>query len=288
MATDFKSIPLINISPLVEKWDDPNMAQDKGVAEVVRQLDRACREAGFFYVEGHGIPNSLINEIRSISRRFFHLPYDEKLEVKLSAATGYRGYQRVGENITKGVPDMHEAIDVINSVPCQLSNSYGIRKQGTLAYHLGVVYELSSLITSLCCPRIVEGCANLGVNNILQAVTLLSMTTNLWEKTHKFIKREEQDKFKADIEMLKQLANQLGISLRNCDKASIEKLEEEITLKTKKLQKTLKLELVKKKLEKKLLELNEDNLDDDDLDEDDDELDEEYHLSVPVLLRKKK
>lgn len=23
-----------------------------------------------------------------------------------------RGYQRVGENITKGVPDMHEAIDV--------------------------------------------------------------------------------------------------------------------------------------------------------------------------------
>ncbi|KAL6572984.1 hypothetical protein OROHE_002460 [Orobanche hederae] len=111
MATDFKSIPLIDISPLMEKWDDPNMAQDKGVAEVVRQLDRACREAGFFYVEGHGIPNSLINEIRSISRRFFHLPYDEKLEIKLSAATGYRGYQRVGENITKGVPDMHEAID---------------------------------------------------------------------------------------------------------------------------------------------------------------------------------
>lgn len=24
----------------------------------------------------------------------------------------YRGYQKVGENITKGKPDMHEAIDV--------------------------------------------------------------------------------------------------------------------------------------------------------------------------------
>lgn len=23
-----------------------------------------------------------------------------------------RGYQRIGENITKGIPDMHEAIDV--------------------------------------------------------------------------------------------------------------------------------------------------------------------------------
>ncbi|KAL6513758.1 hypothetical protein OROHE_019618 [Orobanche hederae] len=148
----------------------------------------------------------------------------------------------------------------LNSVPSQLSNSYGIRKQGTLAYHLGVVYELSSLITSL----------------------------KFVGEDPKFIKREEQDKFKAEIEMLKQLANQLESSVRNCDKASIEKLEEEITIKTKKLQKTLKLELVKKKLEKKLLELNEDNLDDDELDEDDDELDEEYHLTVPVLLRKKK
>nr|GMC97066.1 probable 2-oxoglutarate-dependent dioxygenase At3g49630 [Ipomoea batatas]GMD00949.1 probable 2-oxoglutarate-dependent dioxygenase At3g49630 [Ipomoea batatas] len=50
MATDFKSIPLIDVSPLVDKWDHPNIAQDEGVAEVVRQLDQACREAGFFYV----------------------------------------------------------------------------------------------------------------------------------------------------------------------------------------------------------------------------------------------
>ena len=39
-----------DISPLVEKWDDSNMTQDDGVMEVVRQLDKACREAGFFYV----------------------------------------------------------------------------------------------------------------------------------------------------------------------------------------------------------------------------------------------
>ncbi|XP_073041113.1 homoarginine-6-hydroxylase 2-ODD-C23.1 isoform X2 [Primulina eburnea] len=50
MATDFKSIPLIDISPLMEKWDDPNMSLDGGVAQVVQQLHQACREAGFFYV----------------------------------------------------------------------------------------------------------------------------------------------------------------------------------------------------------------------------------------------
>ncbi|CAI0406170.1 unnamed protein product [Linum tenue] len=50
MATDFKSIPIIDIGPLLSKSDDPDMGSDPGVAQVVEQLDRACREAGFFYV----------------------------------------------------------------------------------------------------------------------------------------------------------------------------------------------------------------------------------------------
>lgn len=41
---------IVDISPLVEKWDDSNMTQDQGVMQVVGQLDKACREAGFFYV----------------------------------------------------------------------------------------------------------------------------------------------------------------------------------------------------------------------------------------------
>jgi len=32
-----------------------------------------------------------------------------------------RGYQRIGENVTKGIPDIHEAIDV--SVLCPLGIS---------------------------------------------------------------------------------------------------------------------------------------------------------------------
>lgn len=34
----------------MEKWDDPNMFQDEGVAQIVQQLHQACRDAGFFYV----------------------------------------------------------------------------------------------------------------------------------------------------------------------------------------------------------------------------------------------
>ncbi|KAF5463755.1 hypothetical protein F2P56_013896 [Juglans regia] len=116
MATDFKFIPVIDISPLLAKYDDPKMADDPGVYEVVRQLDQACREAGFFYVKGHGIPDSIIKEVKSVAHKFFELPYEEKLKIKMTAATGFRGYQRIGENITKGVPDMHEAIDCYKEV----------------------------------------------------------------------------------------------------------------------------------------------------------------------------
>jgi hypothetical protein len=42
--------PLPDIGPLVEKIDDPSMANDKDLLQVVRLLDDACKEAGFFYV----------------------------------------------------------------------------------------------------------------------------------------------------------------------------------------------------------------------------------------------
>ncbi|CAL5041182.1 unnamed protein product [Urochloa decumbens] len=111
MGSGFKAIPLIDIGPLVEKIDDPNMVNDADLLEVVRMLDDACKEAGFFYVKGHGITESLMKEVRDVTRKFFQLPYEEKLKIKMTPRSGYRGYQRIGENVTKGKPDMHEAID---------------------------------------------------------------------------------------------------------------------------------------------------------------------------------
>ncbi|XP_038723761.1 probable 2-oxoglutarate-dependent dioxygenase At3g50210 isoform X2 [Tripterygium wilfordii] len=116
MPTDFKSLPVIDVSPLLAKCDDPNLAQDPGVCEVVKQLDQACRETGFFYAKCHGIPDSLIKEVKIAAHNFFHLPYEEKLKIKMTTASGYRGYQRLGENITKGIPDMHEAIDCYREI----------------------------------------------------------------------------------------------------------------------------------------------------------------------------
>eukprot|EP00252_Welwitschia_mirabilis_P001567 TRINITY_DN11448_c0_g1_i4.p1 TRINITY_DN11448_c0_g1~~TRINITY_DN11448_c0_g1_i4.p1 ORF type:complete len:249 (+),score=46.54 TRINITY_DN11448_c0_g1_i4:213-959(+) len=40
----------------------------------------------------------------------------------MNASTGYRGYQKIGENITEGAPDMHEAIDCYREIQ---PNAYG-------------------------------------------------------------------------------------------------------------------------------------------------------------------
>ncbi|KAK6258567.1 hypothetical protein SCA6_013041 [Theobroma cacao] len=122
------------------------MAQDPGVCEVVKQLDQACREAGFFYVKGHGIPETLVKEVRNITHKFFDLPYEEKLKIKMTAAAGYRGYQRVGENITKGVPDMHEAIDCYKELKQGMYGAFGKPMEGCNQWYVKRTSDLSRKI----------------------------------------------------------------------------------------------------------------------------------------------
>ncbi|XP_074264209.1 homoarginine-6-hydroxylase 2-ODD-C23-like [Silene latifolia] len=138
MATDFTCIPIIDISCLVEKWNDANMDEDGGVLNLVRQLDEACRLAGFFYVKGHGIPDTLLKEVRDITRQFFYQPLEEKLKIKLSEQTGYMGYQEVGDNITKGVPDMHEAIDCYKELKHGLYGDLGKPMEGPNLWYVHI------------------------------------------------------------------------------------------------------------------------------------------------------
>ncbi|KAF3438999.1 hypothetical protein FNV43_RR17274 [Rhamnella rubrinervis] len=155
MATDFKFIPIIDIGPLLAKCGDPKMAEDPAVSEAVKQLDQACREAGFFYVKGHGIPDSLIKEVRNLTRKFFELPYEEKIKIKMTPATGYRGYQRIGENITKGIPDIHEAIDCYKEVKPGMYGALGKTMEGSNIWPLDppkfkvLMEEYISLCTDL-------------------------------------------------------------------------------------------------------------------------------------------
>ena len=65
--TPMNSIPVIDIAPLVN--GSPDRAQ-----AVAMTLGSACREVGFFYVSGHGIPPELIARVFEMSAAFFAAP----------------------------------------------------------------------------------------------------------------------------------------------------------------------------------------------------------------------
>ncbi len=76
-----------------------------------REIGRACRETGFFYVTGHGVPASLRSGLDAASREFFALPEREKREIEMSrGGRAWRGYFPVGGELTSGERDLKEGL----------------------------------------------------------------------------------------------------------------------------------------------------------------------------------
>src|SRR5262245_36045178 len=61
--SEFSQVPVIEVAPL--------MHHTVRRAETAAQIDAACREAGFFYVVGHGVDESLCQQLDALSREFF-------------------------------------------------------------------------------------------------------------------------------------------------------------------------------------------------------------------------
>ncbi|XP_030440650.2 probable 2-oxoglutarate-dependent dioxygenase SLC1 [Syzygium oleosum] len=52
--------------------------QGSNRSQVLKCLANACEEYGFFQLVNHGIPSEVIEEMGSVGRRFFELPYEER------------------------------------------------------------------------------------------------------------------------------------------------------------------------------------------------------------------
>jgi len=74
-------------------------------------LRTATHEVGFFHLR-HGIPRDVINDLFAVARRFFALPEAEKTAIAMTNSPWFRGYTRVGGELTQGVVDWREQIDV--------------------------------------------------------------------------------------------------------------------------------------------------------------------------------
>ena len=99
------AIPVIDIAPLV------NGVQPQAVAKT---LGRACRDVGFFYVTGHGVPQALTADVFKASAAFFAGPASMREAVSFSGPADNRGYIRVGgEALDPGKPaDVKEAFNI--------------------------------------------------------------------------------------------------------------------------------------------------------------------------------
>jgi isopenicillin N synthase-like dioxygenase len=78
----------------------------------LEKLRSAARETGFFYLIGHGIEISFLDDLFAQSRSFFDLPDAAKLAVEMVHSPHFRGYTRVGWEHTRGQRDWREQLDV--------------------------------------------------------------------------------------------------------------------------------------------------------------------------------
>jgi isopenicillin N synthase-like dioxygenase len=75
------------------------------------QLREVARDFGFFYLTGHGIPQKRIDTVIALSKRFFALPEQQKLEIEMKKSPHFRGYNRAGLEYTRGSQDWREQVD---------------------------------------------------------------------------------------------------------------------------------------------------------------------------------
>ncbi|MBU8808365.1 isopenicillin N synthase family oxygenase [Mycolicibacterium goodii] len=90
--------------PVVDLGDDAAVLADR--------LRRVAHEVGFFYLVGHGVPDDLVDRVLTAARRLFALPQADKDAIAMVNSPHFRGYTRLGGELTGGRVDWREQIDI--------------------------------------------------------------------------------------------------------------------------------------------------------------------------------
>lgn len=90
--------------PVVDLGDDPDVLRPK--------LRAVAHEVGFFYLTGHGVPPDLVDRVLAVARKLFALPQAAKDAVAMTNSPHFRGYTRLGGELTGGDVDWREQIDI--------------------------------------------------------------------------------------------------------------------------------------------------------------------------------
>jgi len=108
--TTLKHVPVIDLAP----------ARNRSVAErraVAAEIDTACRALGFLVISGHGVEPQLVRATRQAALKFFALPFEEKMRLKLPPGPS-RGYfppqsQALAQSLERqSPPDLKETFNI--------------------------------------------------------------------------------------------------------------------------------------------------------------------------------
>ncbi|MFJ8584389.1 isopenicillin N synthase family dioxygenase [Streptomyces sp. NPDC093595] len=77
-----------------------------------RDLHEAARDVGFFHLTGHGVSPAETERVLAVTRAFFALPEADRLAIANLRSPHFRGYTRVGHELTGGRSDWRDQLDV--------------------------------------------------------------------------------------------------------------------------------------------------------------------------------
>jgi len=103
MSDTARTLPVLDLRRFAADHPDRDAA--------LEELRTISRSVGFFYLEGHGIPQGEIDRLTALARQFFSLNEEQKLEIEMRKSPHFRGYNRAGFEYTRGTQDWREQVD---------------------------------------------------------------------------------------------------------------------------------------------------------------------------------
>ena len=104
MSRDQGAIPVLDLSTA-------RLPYGSFSPDFIEQLRHATHDVGFFQVTGYGGSPDQAGHLLDVVRRFFDLPLEERMKLDNRLSPHYRGYTRMGTEVTQGRADAREQID---------------------------------------------------------------------------------------------------------------------------------------------------------------------------------
>lgn len=104
MSHDQGAIPVLDLATARQSDGSFN-------PEFIEQLRHATHHVGFFQITGYGASPGQPERLLDLIRRFFTLPLEERMKLDNRRSPHFRGYTRMGTEVTQGRADAREQID---------------------------------------------------------------------------------------------------------------------------------------------------------------------------------